>query len=155
MRKYSGGEFVASLNIGELARKVGIQTSAIRYYGEVGLMPAPQRVGGWRSYESSMVDRLQVIHTARELGFSIEEIWVLLNGFPRGTAPCDRWRNLAENKLSEIDAMIDRATALRDLLHAGLNCTCEDIELCLRTKGDSCLTHTAQAAVTAHLDRID
>ena len=36
---------MTALNIGELARKVGIQTSAIRYYEEVGLMPAPERVG--------------------------------------------------------------------------------------------------------------
>jgi MerR family redox-sensitive transcriptional activator SoxR len=146
---------MATLNIGELARQVGIQTSAIRYYEEVGLMPAPPRIGGWRSYESGMVDRLQVIHTARELGFSIEEIWVLLNGFPRGTAPCDRWRNLAENKLTEINAMIARATALKDLLEAGLNCTCEDIELCLRTKGDSCLSHKPHVPASAHLDMVE
>jgi len=130
---------VVALNIGELARQVGIQPSAIRYYEEIGLMPPPPRIGGWRSYESNMVDRLQVIHTAREMGFSIEEIRILLNGFPRSTAPCDRWRNLAEAKLPEIREIIARATALKDLLEAGLNCTCEEIELCLSTKGNSCL----------------
>jgi MerR family redox-sensitive transcriptional activator SoxR len=130
---------MVALNIGQLARQVGIQTSAIRYYEEIGLMPPPPRIGGWRSYESSMVDRLQIIHTARELGFSIEEIRTLLDGFPRATAPCERWRDLAEEKLPEITAIIARATALKDLLEAGLNCTCEDIALCLRTKGDSCL----------------
>ena len=130
---------MVALNIGELARQVGIQPSAIRYYEEIGLMPPPPRIGGWRSYESNMVDRLQVIHTAREMGFSIEEIRILLNGFPRSTAPCDRWRNLAEAKLPEIREIIARATALKDLLEAGLNCTCEEIELCLSTKGNSCL----------------
>jgi MerR family redox-sensitive transcriptional activator SoxR len=129
---------MVALNIGELARRVGIQTSAIRYYEEIGLMPAPPRIGGWRSYESSMVDRLQVIHTARELGFSIEEIRTLLDGFPQATVPSERWRNLAEDKLPEIAAIIARATALKALLEAGLNCTCEDIKLCLNTKGDSC-----------------
>jgi MerR family transcriptional regulator, redox-sensitive transcriptional activator SoxR len=130
---------MVDLNIGELARQVGIQTSAIRYYEEIGLMPAPPRIGGWRRYESSMVDRLQVIHTAREMGFSIEEIRTLLDGFPQATVPSERWRTLAEEKLPEIAGIIARATALKDLLEAGLNCTCEDIELCLRTKGDSCL----------------
>ena len=130
---------MVALNIGQLARQVGIQTSAIRYYEEVGLMPSPPRIGGWRSYESNMVDRLQIIHTARELGFSIEEIRTLLDGFPRATAPCERWRDLAEDKLPEIEGIIARATALKELLEAGLSCTCEDIQLCLRTKGDSCL----------------
>jgi MerR family transcriptional regulator, redox-sensitive transcriptional activator SoxR len=131
--------FMAALNIGELARQVGIQTSAIRYYEEIGLMPMPPRIGGWRSYESSMVGRLQVIHTAREMGFSIEEIRTLLDGFPKATVPSERWRNLAEGKLPKINEIIARATALKDLLEAGLNCTCEDIELCLSTQGNSCL----------------
>jgi MerR family redox-sensitive transcriptional activator SoxR len=133
---------MVALNIGDLARQVGIQTSAIRYYEENGLMPTPPRIGGWRTYESSLVDRLQVIHTAREMGFSIEEIRTLLDGFPQATVPSERWRNLAEAKLPEIAAIIARATALQELLEAGLNCTCEHIELCLSTKGDSCLPAT-------------
>jgi MerR family redox-sensitive transcriptional activator SoxR len=131
---------MAALTIGELARQVGIQSSAIRYYEDIGLMPSPPRIGGWRTYESNMVGRLQVIHTAREMGFSIEEIRTLLDGFPQATVPSERWRNLAEEKLPEIAEIIARATALKDLLEAGLNCTCEDIELCLHTKGDSCRT---------------
>jgi MerR family redox-sensitive transcriptional activator SoxR len=129
---------MGSLNIGEVARQVGIQASAIRYYEDAGLMPPPPRIGGWRSYDSSMADRLHVIHTARELGFSIEDIRTLLNGFPQGTAPCDRWRCLAEEKLAKIADIIAHATALKDLLEAGLDCTCDDIELCLSTKGESC-----------------
>ena len=129
---------MGAINIGVLARQVGIQPSAIRYYEDMGLMPPPPRIGGWRTYDSSMVDRLQVIHTARELGFSIEDIRTLLNGFPQGTAPCERWRSLAQEKLSEIANIIAQATALKSLLEAGLNCTCDDIALCLSTKGDSC-----------------
>lgn len=129
---------MVALNIGELARQVGVQTSAIRYYEEIGLMPLPPRIGGWRSYDSSMVDRLQVIHTAREMGFSIEEIRTLLDGFPQATVPSERWRNLAEDKLPHLTEIIARATALKNLLEAGLNCTCDDIELCLSTRGDSC-----------------
>ncbi len=130
---------MVALNIGELARQVGIQTSAIRYYEEIGLLPPAPRIGGWRCYESSLVDRLQVIHTAREMGFSIEEIRTLLDGFPQATVPSERWRNLAEDKLPKIAEIIARASALKELLEAGLNCTCEDIKLCLSTKGDSCL----------------
>jgi MerR family transcriptional regulator, redox-sensitive transcriptional activator SoxR len=76
---------MVDFNIGELARQIGIQPSAIRYYEEIGLMPSPPRIGGWRRYEASLVDRLQVIHTAREMGFSIEEIRTLLDGFPQAT----------------------------------------------------------------------
>jgi MerR family redox-sensitive transcriptional activator SoxR len=127
-----------SLSIGELARQTGLHTSAIRYYEEIGLMPPPERIGGWRIYEPGSIDRLEVIRTARDMGFSLEEIRLLLDGFPTATMPSERWRTLAEQKHAEIEAVIARATALKDLLEAGLQCTCEEIELCLRTKGSAC-----------------
>ena len=130
---------MVALNIGELASKVGVQTSAIRYYESIGLLPKPPRASGWRRYESNMIDRLQVIHTARELGFGLADIRLLLDGFPKATRPSKRWSKFAKSKMAEIEETIARATALKDLLQAGLNCTCENIELCLGTKGEACL----------------
>lgn len=118
------------LNIGEVARRVGIRQSAIRYYESVGLLPPPERTSGWRSFEPEIVDRLQVIRTARELGFSLEEIRQLLDGFSADTPPPARWRALAREKLPEIEAAIRRATALKRLLGVGMSCQCVTIEEC-------------------------
>lgn len=129
---------MVALNIGELAKQAGLQTSAIRYYESIGLMPAPPRASGWRRYDAAAIDRLQVIKAAREVGFTIAEISLLLNGFPRETGASERWRKLAEKKIPEVDDLIARATALRDLVQSGLTCTCGEIEMCLGSKGHTC-----------------
>ena len=129
---------MVALNIGELARQAGLQTSAIRYYESIGLMPSPPRSSGWRRYDPEALDRLQVIKAAREVGFTVAEIAMLLNGFPHGTPASDRWRKLAKKKLPEVDELIARATALRELVQAGLNCTCGEIEMCIGSKGHTC-----------------
>ena len=127
-----------ALNIGELARSVGINTSAIRYYESIGLLPKPPRQSGWRKYDPSIVDRLKVIHTAREVGFSLEEIHTLLYRFPKTAQPSSRWQKLARRKLPELNAIIERATALKFLIEAGLDCDCEDIALCINSEGKAC-----------------
>ena len=127
-----------ALRIGELAQQVGVRTSAIRYYESIGLLPTPARVNGWRCYDSAAVERLQVIKAAREMGFRVGEISLLLDDSSCQLDPNVRWRKLAEQKLPEIDSFIERAMALRNLILAGLDCDCEDIALCLTTKGKSC-----------------
>jgi MerR family transcriptional regulator, redox-sensitive transcriptional activator SoxR len=118
------------LNIGEVARRVGIRTSAIRYYESLGLLAAPDRSNGWRAYDPRVVDRLQVIRTARELGFSLEEIAQLLDGFSPDIPPSERWRAMAAEKLPRIRDAIRRATALEQLLRFGTTCRCVTIEEC-------------------------
>jgi len=47
---------MSMLNIGELARNLGINTSAIRYYESIGLLPKPPRQSGWRKYDPAVLD---------------------------------------------------------------------------------------------------
>jgi MerR family redox-sensitive transcriptional activator SoxR len=127
-----------TLNIGELAAKVGLRTSAIRFYESVGLLPKPLRRSGWRRYDPSILDRLQVIQAAREVGFSIEEIRTLLDGFPKGDSPSKRWQQLAKRKLPDLEATIQRTLALKYLIEAGMECDCGDIALCINSEGVAC-----------------
>ena len=127
-----------ALNIGQLAEQVGISTSAIRFYESVGLMPKPPRQSGWRRYEPSATDRLRVILAARQMGFSLEEIRLLLDGFPVKTDPSRRWRKLAQAKLPELDGLIERMLGLKYLIESGLDCNCEEIALCINSEGKAC-----------------
>ena len=68
------------LTIGELARRVGMRTSALRYYESVGLLPAPRRVSGQRRYDPSTVQLIAVLQTAQQAGFTIAEMQTLVNG---------------------------------------------------------------------------
>jgi MerR family transcriptional regulator, redox-sensitive transcriptional activator SoxR len=65
---------MTNLTIGEVARKAGLQTSAIRYYEKIGLLPKTQRIGGQRRYETSVLNYLEIIDVAKRAGFRMDEI---------------------------------------------------------------------------------
>jgi len=127
-----------ALNIGELAQSLGINTSAIRYYESIGLLPKPPRQSGWRKYDPSVLERLRVIHAARKIGFSLKEIRILIDGFPKNAEPSARWQVVARRKLPELEAIIERTAALKFLIEAGLDCDCGEIALCFDSEGKAC-----------------
>ena len=118
------------LPIGEVARRAGIRTSALRYYESIGLMPAPKRVSGRRRYDESTVQMLKVVQLAQQAGFTVAEIQTLLHGFAPDTPPAQRWDPLARQKLRELDALIERAQHMKRILETGLHCGCLRLEDC-------------------------
>src|SRR5579859_1151813 len=99
----------SEMTIGQVAHKAGLNPSAIRYYERIGLLPRPPRTGGQRRYQASVLQKLGIIQMARQAGFTIAEVEMLLHDFPIDTPPSVRRETLANKKLSEIDALIERA----------------------------------------------
>jgi DNA-binding transcriptional MerR regulator len=62
------------LTIGELARRAGVATSALRYYEERGLLPTAARISGQRRYPESAVGLVGIILLLRDVGFSLEDV---------------------------------------------------------------------------------
>src|SRR5436190_701225 len=120
----------ATLTIGEVARRAGLNASAIRYYESRGVLPAPERVGGRRRYSDETVRRLQVIEVAKRAGFTLDEARVLLATADEGTPLSESMRELAARKLPDIDAFIARAQAMRAWLQVAAGCTCETLDDC-------------------------
>jgi MerR family transcriptional regulator, redox-sensitive transcriptional activator SoxR len=116
---------MSSLSIGEVAERTGKAPSAIRYYESIGLLPAPARVSGRRRYAPETVRTLAVIDTAQEAGLTLDEIRLLLEE-PGG----ERLRAIAERKLPEVDALIERAENVRRWLAAAAECRCPDLDDC-------------------------
>lgn len=119
------------LTIGEVARRAGIRTSAIRYYESAGLLPTPRRVHGHRRYDPGIMQRLAMLQLAQQAGFTVAEIGTLLHGFASDTPPSARWKALATRKIAEADALIRRAQRMKDVLVLGLQCECLRLEGCL------------------------
>jgi MerR family redox-sensitive transcriptional activator SoxR len=119
------------IRIGEVARRTGVAQSAIRYYEAEGLLASPDRKGGKRAFPPEVVDRVLVIRMARELGFSLDDIRVLMNGFSGDTPPPERWRQLALRKLPEVESTILRARAMKELFEKGLRCDCVSMTDCI------------------------
>jgi MerR family redox-sensitive transcriptional activator SoxR len=111
------------LRIGEVARGAGLRTSAIRYYEKVGLLPRAPRVGRQRRYEPQVIERLVVVRFAQFVGLTIKEIKWLLNEVP-GRPPPERWRQLARQRLTQLDTLMAEVATIRKLLQMTLDNKC-------------------------------
>lgn len=118
----------ASLRIGEVAAAANVATSAIRYYERIGLLDEPERVSGQRRYDPSVIERLSLIEVGQRAGLSLDELRELLDA---GREPISANLNeLAERKLPAIEALIERAIAMREWLLKAQSCDCETIHEC-------------------------
>jgi MerR family redox-sensitive transcriptional activator SoxR len=118
------------LTIGEVARQAGLNTSAIRYYESVGVLPEPDRESGQRRYTAETIQRLHVIDVAKRAGFSLDEARLLLETTDAGAPAFAQLRELALRKLPEVEALIERAQAMQAWLTAASSCHCETLDVC-------------------------
>jgi len=116
-----------AMTIGEVARRTGLATSAVRYYEQLGLIPPAARRGGRRLFDQRALTQLRVVVLAREVGFTLAEIRQLVAEFRQ-----QRWRKLAERKLDEIRQARARLEAMSSLLEKLLRCACFDLDVCGR-----------------------
>lgn len=114
--------------IGALAKASNINVESIRYYHRIGLLPAPQRVHGQiRRYTEDSLKRIRFIKRAQRLGFSLDEIRLLL-----GLADdqhCAETRELAERKLTIVEEKMADLAAIQSTLKTL-------IASCAETSGD-------------------
>ena len=120
------------MKIGDLARRSGLNASSIRYYESLGILAPAQRVAGQRRYSADEVDRVLLIRFASDMGFTLSEIKVFLNGL-RDKAPVGpRWRRLAQRKIREVEETIQQSRRLKLLLQHLLRCHCASLQVCVQ-----------------------
>ena len=101
-------------SIGEVARASGVKVPTVRFYEEIGLLPAPPRTeGGRRSYGATDMRRLAFIRHARELGFEIEAIRMLLQLQDQPEQSCAAADAIARDRLIEVERRIASLNALK------------------------------------------
>lgn len=102
------------VSIGEAAKQSGVKAPTIRYYEQIGLLPAPPRSeGNRRHYGASDLRRLAFIRHARELGFEIEAIRALLTLQDDPHQSCATADVIAKARLAEVEQRIRSLTALK------------------------------------------
>ena len=124
------------LTIGEVAQYAGVQTSAIRYYESVGLLPPPKRVNGHRRYDPSVLKRLGLIQLLRQADFGIRELQVLFSGLNMDTPASTHWQALAAEKISKMDTLIKRTQATKAWLVEALQRECKGVDDCITISFD-------------------
>jgi DNA-binding transcriptional MerR regulator len=102
------------VRISELAEKVGVPTSTVRYYERIGLLGVPERTGsGYRDYDEESATRLLFVSRARRLGLNCEQIAELLPIW--GGTDCrsayDKVARLIDEKKAEVTSRIKELRA--------------------------------------------
>jgi DNA-binding transcriptional MerR regulator len=100
--------------IGAAARHSGVKVPTIRYYEQIGLLPAaPRTQSNRRLYDARELRRLAFIRNARELGFDIEAIRALLALQDRPEQSCATADAIARQRLDEIEKRLASLTGLK------------------------------------------
>ncbi len=102
--------------IGQAAARLGLSTSALRYYDERGLVRPPVRQAGRRMYGSDELRRLAFIKIAHRLGLPLQTAAAVLD------APGPQWRHSVREQIAELDDVIAHARAAQNFLTHALNC---------------------------------
>jgi MerR family transcriptional regulator, redox-sensitive transcriptional activator SoxR len=118
------------LTIGELSHLTGRATSAIRFYEAIGLIGRPERVNGRRRCQPAIICTLAVIDTAQRAGLTLDEIRPLLESAESGAEATERLREVAEHRLPELRALIERTEVVRAWLEAAARCECPTLDDC-------------------------
>ncbi|MDK1018823.1 MAG: heavy metal-responsive transcriptional regulator [Actinomycetota bacterium] len=136
------------MRIGEVGAAVGVDTSAIRYYESVGVLPEPDRTdSGYRRYSEVDVERLRFVVLARSLGVGLNDIRQILGLRDKGEAPCGFVRGVLDR---QVDAVEERITQL-EVLSGELR----ELQRVARTlpntgSDDPCVCHILQPAGAQH-----
>jgi DNA-binding transcriptional MerR regulator len=96
---------VTTYRVSELAERVGLPPSTLRFYEQAGLLPARRSQAGYRLFDDRAVERVEVIGTGKRLGLPLEEIRELLEVWDGG--PCrdvrERLRPLVARRIADAE----------------------------------------------------
>lgn len=119
------------LTIGEVARRAGVATSALRFYEERGLIESERTEGNQRRYSRSVLRRVAIIKAAQAIGISLAEVQAALQSLPDLRTPNRRdWNTLSQAWRAELDERIRSLERLRDDLSDCIGCGCLSLKTC-------------------------
>ncbi len=106
-----------TMTIGMLSQKSETDAQTIRYYERLGLMSKPERTeANYRIYDEDAVLRLHFIKRAKEIGFSLNDIGVLLGMVDGKVRRCDHVKEFAETRLDKIRSQIKNLKSMERTL---------------------------------------
>ncbi len=107
-----------NLLIGTVASQAGVNPKTIRYYEQLGLLPAPARTeAGYRLYSAEVLKRLSFIKKAQNLGLRLSEIKDILGVYDYGRSPCPHLQALFKQKIDEINQKVSELLSLKGELN--------------------------------------
>lgn len=109
------------MQIGIVAKRIGLSVDAIRFYERNSLLPHPPRTqGGFRQYRETDVETLAFIRRVQGLGFKLSEIRGLLTLRSSHLQPCAPVRRQLEDKLADVQRKLAALERLKHELRSAL-----------------------------------
>ena len=119
------------LAIGEVARRSGVASSALRFYEQRGLISSERTGSGHRHYPRPVLRRIAFIVFAQRVGLTLDEIGTELAKLPLHQAPTRRdWSRLSATWASRIDDRIAELQRLKFGLTECIGCGCLSLDRC-------------------------
>lgn len=119
------------LTIGEAAARLGIKTSALRFYEDQGLITSTRTSGGQRRYGRDVLRRVSFIRAAQEVGLHLREVKQGLETLPPDRAPTkEEWEQFAEAWRPRLEQQIRTLEGIRDRLASCIGCGCQTLDSC-------------------------
>ena len=119
------------LAIGEVSRRSGVASSALRFYEERGLISSERAGSGHRRYARPVLRRIAFIVFAQRIGLTLDEIGAELAKLPPDRAPNRRdWSRLSSSWTSRIDERIAELERLKVGLTGCIGCGCLSLDRC-------------------------
>ena len=119
------------LTIGEVSRRSGVASSALRFYEDRGLISPEQREGGQRRYARHVLRRIAFIVFAQRIGLTLAEIGAELAKLDPNRVPNRRdWSRLSATWGARIDERIGELERLRTGLTECIGCGCLSLDRC-------------------------
>lgn len=113
---------MTTYRISQLAGRVGLRPTTLRFYEQAGLLPAQRSESGYRLYDDEALERLTFITTAKALGLPLEEIRDLLDVWEEGlcTDVRGRLRPMLVARIAEAEQRAAELAAFTDRLRRAL-----------------------------------
>ncbi|MEQ8956223.1 MAG: MerR family DNA-binding protein [Pseudomonadales bacterium] len=110
------------MRVSELAKKLKITPDTVRYYTRIGYLNPKTEAGNlYRNYGATEERCLRFILSARQLGFSVEDVGQLLHHADQGDSPCPVARKLIVQRLNETDRRFEEMLRLRKRMADAVN----------------------------------
>lgn len=133
---------MAQMSISQVTQATGLPPSTLRYYEEIGLLSPSGRVGGRRQYDDSVLQRLALIKTGQQAGFTLAEVGVLLNNVLDADSGEAGWQALVDRKLKEMDVLLHNIQSMKRLLEDLMECEDDTLAECIVLTGQKYPAHS-------------
>ena len=108
------------MTVNEIAGLLATTADTVRYYTRLGLVTPSKSSNGYKFYSDTDQSRLRFILSARQLGFSVNDIQQILKEADHGKSACPLVRKLIKTRLAETEKQFQQMLQLREKMQRAL-----------------------------------